>query len=484
MKTKRFPVIALIKPSMATGGRSLSKSPVGSSRIERRKLGKLLREKFSRTSHSIWKPGSNREDPIKLLEESDADRIKGLIPVKYQRMAESPFKFFRGAAIIQARDLATGGVSGIKVQACGDCHLMNFGGFASPERAMIFDINDFDETFPGAWEWDVKRLGASLVLAARDRSFSKANAEEAVRAAVAAYRERMAEFSEMKVLEIWYAQVTFDTLKEHFRKDPDTYARLSKKQKQGRSRTSEAVVPKLAEVVDGHWKIRDDPPVIYHFHEFAQDFEKKIGNIRGEYKKSLQADRRHLFERFAWKDSAVKVVGVGSVGTRCYLSLLVAGDDDPLFLQVKEARRSVLESPSGKSRYANQGYRVVEGLRVMQAASDIFLGWASTNRHDYYVRQFRDMKVSAEVETFLPRTLVAYATMCGWVLARAHAKAGDAAMIAGYLGSSDRFDAALTKYSQSYADQAERDFVVFQKAIRSGRLSTDPAKAADLEFLL
>ena len=438
------------------------------SKSERRKQGKALREKCPRTLQAEWKPRSKSQDIIKLLEESDADRIPGLIPVKYQRMSVSPFTFYRGAAIIQARDLANAPVSGITVQACGDCHLANFGGFASPERVLVFDINDFDETFPGPWEWDIKRLGASLVLAARDRSFSKAIADDAVRAAAASYRERMAEFAEMKVLDTWYAQVSIDALKEHFRKDPDMSARLSTKQKQARSRTSEAVIPKLTAVVDGRRKIKDDPPVIYHFHEFARDFEKQRLKFTEEYKQSLQADRRRLYERYRYQDAAIKVVGVGSVGTRCYLSLLLADEDDPLFLQFKEARRSVLESPRGKSRYAHQGYRVVEGMHVMQAASDIFLGWARTKGHDYYVRQFRDMKVSAEVETFRPSTLVGYATMCGWALARAHAKSGDAAMIAGYLGSTDQFDDALAQYSEAYADQAEPDYETFQSAIRSG----------------
>ena len=286
------------------------------------------------------------------------------------------------------------------VQACGDCHLANFGGFATPERALVFDINDFDETFPGPWEWDVKRLGASLVLAARDRSFSKSIADEAVRAAAASYRERMAEFAEMTVLETWYARVTIDALKEHFRKDGDMSTRLSAKQKQARSRNSEAVFPKLTAVVDGRTRIKDEPPIIYHFHEFAPDFENQRLKFTEEYKQSLQLDRRKLYERYRFQDAAIKVVGVGSVGTRCYLSLLLADDDDPLFLQFKEARRSVLEPPGRKSRYANQGYRVVEGIHVMQAASDIFLGWSHTKGHDYYVRQFRDMKVSAEVETF------------------------------------------------------------------------------------
>jgi uncharacterized protein (DUF2252 family) len=460
------------------------KSVAPISRSERHKQGKALREKCPRHLQAEWKPRSKSQDIVKLLEESDADRIAGLIPVKYQRMAESPFKFFRGAAIIQARDLANARVSGITVQACGDCHLMNFGGFASPERKLVFDINDFDETFPGPWEWDIKRLGASLVLAARDRSFSKAAANEAVRSAAASYRGRMSEFAETKVLDTWYAQVTFDALKEHFLKDPDMSARLSKKQKEARSRTSEAVVPKLTAVVDGRQKIKDEPPVIYHFNEFSGDFEKVRLKFTEEYKQSLQADRRRLYDRYRYQDSVVKVVGVGSVGTRCYLSLLLADEDDPLFLQFKEARRSVLESPRGKSRYAHQGYRVVEGVHVMQAASDIFLGWARTKGHDYYVRQFRDMKVSAEVETFRPSTLVGYADMCGWALARAHAKSGDAAMIAGYLGSSDQFDDALAQYSEAYADQAETDYETFQKAIRSGRLSTEPAKGAGLEFLL
>lgn len=454
------------------------------SKMERRKQGKSLREKCPRTAQAEWKPRSKSQDIIKPLEESDADRIPGLIPVKYQRMAESPFKFFRGAAIIQARDLANARVSGIIVQACGDCHLMNFGGFATPERTFVFDINDFDETFPGPWEWDMKRLGASLILAARDRSFSKQIAKDAVRAAAASYRERMHEFSDMTALETWYAQVNIDALREYFRKDADMSARLSKKQKQARSQTSEAVVPKLTAIVDGRRKIKDNPPVLFHFQQNIRDFEKVNRNHIEQYRKSLPADRLKLMDRFQFQDSAVKVVGVGSVGTRCYVHLLLANDDDPLFLQSKEARRSVLESPRGKSRFAHQGLRVVIGQRLMQAASDIFLGWfRSAHGHDYYVRQFRDMKVSAEVETFRPSTLVGYATMCGWVLARAHAKAGDASVIAGYLGSKDTFDEALVQYSAAYADQAERDFEIFKSAIRSGRLKTEPAKGAGLEFL-
>ena len=459
-------------------------STVASSRIEKRQQGKALREKVRRTSHAEWKPRAKSQDIVKLLEESDSDRIPGLIPVKYQRMSVSPFTFFRGAAIIQARDLVNGPASGIVVQACGDCHLANFGGFASPERVLVFDINDFDETFPGPWEWDLKRLGASLVLAARDRSFSKTVARQAAQAASASYRERMAEYAEMKVLDAWYARVSIDDLKEHFQNNQDLSARLARKQKQARSQNSEAVIPKLTEVVNGHRTIKDNPPVIYHFQEYVKNLEAGNARFIEEYKRSLQADRRELFERYRLEDAAIKVVGVGSVGTRCYLALFIAGDDDSLFMQIKEARRSVLESPRGKSRYAHQGLRVVEGQRLMQGASDIFLGWASTKNHNYYFRQFRDMKVSAEIETFKPSTLVAYATMCGWALARAHAKAGHAATISGYLGNTDQFDAALAKYSEAYADQAERDFETFKAAIRSGRLSIEAEKGAGLEFLL
>src|SRR5271169_6468319 len=454
-------------------------------RMEKRKQGKALREKCPRTAQAEWTPRRKSQDPIKWLEESDEDRIPGLIPVKYQRMAESAFKFFRGAAIIQARDLANARVSGITVQACGDCHLLNFGGFASPERTLVFDINDFDETYPGPWEWDLKRLGASLILAARDRGFSKGVADDAVRAAAACYRERMSAFAEMRVLDVWYAQVSMDAVAQYFKKDRDLSARIMKKKKQALSQTSEAVIPKLTALVDGRPKIKDNPPLIYHVQTGATDFAKHNKNHLEQYRKSLHHDRQVLFNRYRLEDVAIKVVGVGSVGTRCYLSLFVADDDEPLFLQIKEARRSVLETPRGKSRFAHQGYRVVYGQRLMQASSDIFLGWyRSAHGHDYYIRQFRDMKVSAEPETFKPSTLVAYATLCGWALARAHAKAGDAAIIAGYLGSTDQFDIALAKYSEAYANQAERDFELFQAAIRSGRLQTEPAKGADLGFLI
>jgi uncharacterized protein (DUF2252 family) len=294
----------------------------------------------------------------------------------------------------------------------------------------------------------------------------------------------MSEYAEMTVLDAWYATLDAEQVSEYFKNDKGMSARLARKQKQARSQNSEAVVPKLTEVVNGRRRFKDSPPVIYHFEEYAKNLEKGHQKFIEEYRQSLQPDRRQLFQHYRLEDSAIKVVGVGSVGTRCYLALFLAGESDPLFLQVKEARRSVLEKPTGRSRYAHQGVRVVEGQRLMQGASDIFLGWASTKNNDYYLRQFRDMKVSAEIETFRPATLVAYATLCGWALARAHAKAGDAAMIAGYLGSKDQFDVALAQYSEAYADQAERDFATFKAAISSGRLSTDAEKGAGLEFLL
>ncbi len=455
------------------------------SKAERRKQGRALREKHSRSAHAKWNPRSRSYDAVGLLEESNSDRIPGLIAVRYGRMAQSPFSFFRGSAIIQARDLMKSPVSGITVQVCGDCHLMNFGGFATPERSLAFDINDFDETYPGPWEWDIKRLVTSMVLAARDRGFSKKAADSAVRAVIETYRTRMSAFAEMNVLDIWYSQITIDDLKEFFRNDKDMLKRLSRKEKQAGSRTSEAVFPKLTEEVDGRRRIVDDPPFIYHFHENIPEYEKAQQHFIEHYKASLQEDRRRLYDRYKLQDVAIKVVGVGSVGTRCFVSLQLADDDDPLFLQIKEARRSVLEPPSRKSRFPHQGERIVTGQRLMQAASDIFLGWASVpDGHDYYVRQLRDMKVSAELDRYLPKTLTAYARMCGWALARAHAKAGDTCMIAGYLGSSDRFDDALVKYADAYADQVERDNETFRKAVRSGRIHTDTDETASLSFLL
>ena len=451
-------------------------------RKERLQQGKALREKCSRSMHAKYEPRPSSIDPIKLLEDSNIDRIPGLIAIRYQRMSESAFKFFRGSAIIQARDLEHSPVSGINVQLCGDCHLMNFGGFASAERSMVFDINDFDETFPGPWEWDVKRLVASLELAARELDFSKNVAENAIRAAVSSYRERISEFAEKTVLQRWYNQITVENLLEFFKKDKQMINRLKNVKPQAISKTSEAIFPKLAETVKGSAKIKEDPPLIYHPTQ-SLDINKLAQLSLEDYRKSLQTDRRHLLDRFHFQDAAIKVVGVGSVGMRCFVALFLADEDDPLFLQAKEARRSVLEPPIGKSLFEHQGHRVVHGQHVMQASSDIFLGWyRNVNGRDFYVRQLRDMKVSAEVETFNPRILTAYATMCGWALARAHAKAGEVEMIAGYLGTKENFDDALVRYAITYADQVERDFEAFKAAINSGRLKTKLGSPKTLEF--
>jgi len=363
---------------------------------------------------------------------------------------------------------------------------MNFGGFATPERHLVFDVNDFDETFPAPWEWDLKRLAASIAVAARHMSWSNAAAEDAVRAAVASYCRMMSEYAGYKALEMWYTQIRIEDLLAFFRADKAWVGRLKAAATKARSRTAEHVFPKLTAITDGRRTIVDNPPFIYHPQQTQQrTWARERQKYVRQYVASMGAERRAVYERYSWQDMAVKVVGVGSVGTRCFVDLYLAHDDDPLFLQVKEARRSVLEPPRGKSRFANQGERVVVGQRLMQAASDIFLGWLRVpGGHDYYVRQLRDMKVSAEVETFTPRMLRQYATMCGWALARAHAKAGDATAIAGYLGKGGQIEDALSSYAKAYADQVERDFDAFRKAIRLGKLKVDTDEADSLGFLL
>jgi uncharacterized protein (DUF2252 family) len=476
-------VVSMKRSSASVPDLKLTAHPT-KTRAERRKLGKALRDRCGRTEHALWKPRSGSIDPIEWIERGNEDRIAGLIPVRYGRMAQSALHFFRGTAIIQAHDLANDATTGVNVQLCGDCHLSNFGGFATPERALAFDINDFDETYPGPWEWDLKRLAASFVLAARYRSFSDGQAEDAARAAIRSYRERMDEYAEHSVLDMWYAQISLDDIAEFFKGNDDVVKRITRAKKKAQARTSEGVFPKLTVVKDGHAKIVDQPPLIYHYHDSVEDFEGARKKVIAGYLESLPADRRLLFERFQFQDTALKVVGVGSVGTRCFISLYLSDGEDPLFLQIKEARRSVLDRDE-TSIFEHQGARIVNGQRLMQSASDILLGWADLGTHQAFVRQLRDMKISVEVEATDPNALEAYGSMCGWALARAHGKAGDAATIAGYLGSSDKFDDALIAYSVAYADQVERDFAAFQKAIRSGRLKTDvDSTTGDLSFTL
>jgi uncharacterized protein (DUF2252 family) len=455
-----------------------------SSRAQRYELGRALRDACPRSAHASWQSRDGTIDPITLIEESNSGRIPGLVPVRYARMAESPFAFFRGSAIVQARDLLDTPISGPIVQLCGDCHLVNFGGFATPERNLVFDINDFDETFPGPWEWDIKRLAASIVLAARHRGFSEAAAREAVLAAVASYRRMTAEYGRLSPLDVWYAHIEFADLSAFFRRNADVLGTLEDAQRFARRRTSESIFPKLATVENGRPTIVDDPPFVYHFHQYVDEWEAMMRAFFKRYRRSLTSDRQRLFDRYRFEDVAIKVVGVGSVGTRCTIALFLADETDPLFLQMKEARRSVLEPAATESRFAHQGERVVTGQRLMQAASDIFLGFSEVpGSQDYYVRQLRDMKVSIDIETFRPRTLADYSAVCGWALARAHAKAGDPATIAGYLGSNDRFDRAIARYARAYADQVERDFGAFNSAIRSGRISTESGDLGAIEFL-
>ena len=448
---------------------------------ERYRHGKSLRQTTPRSAQAIWKQRHDSVDPVALIEESNGGRIPGLVPLRYARMAQSPFTFFRGSAILQARDLAHAAVSGATVQLCGDCHLMNFGGFATAERNLIFDINDFDETFPGPWEWDLKRLVASVLLAARSRSFSDTFAKDAVLAATASYRERIGEYAAMSPLDVWYTQIGFRDLRAFFRNRTRIAGDLRSGESIARRRTSESLFPKLTTIENGKARIVDNPPLVYHFGRYEEAWLETLRTFFDRYRSSMPEDRGRLFGRYRLQDIAVKVVGIGSVATRCIVALLLADETSPLFLQAKEARRSVLE-PAGSSRYEHQGARVVNGQRLMQAAGDIFLGWASAGPHDYYVRQLRDMKVSPPLEDLRPGAFIAYARMCGWALARAHAKAGDAAAIAGYVGAGDGFDRAMVKYAIAYANQVESDYARFERAIRSGRINAEVGEFSEAEF--
>jgi uncharacterized protein (DUF2252 family) len=440
-----------------------------------------LRAKCPRESHAETAiADAGNRDVVAIGQESDADRLKNLIPIRNGRMAQSPFAFFRGSAALQAFDLSRTPRSGIEVQACGDCHLSNFGGYATPERQLIFDINDFDETLAAPFEWDVKRLAASFVVAARSRSFDNVSARDMAVAAARSYRTSMRKRANSSVLESWYSTVSLDDAMRIVGTDDASLDRISKLVDKARRQTSEHVFHKLTTPVDGHPKILDQPPLIFHSEEDGIR-EAEVGAFLASYRSTLSQERRMLFDRYEFVDVAYKVVGVGSVGTRCLIALMMAEADDPLFLQVKEAKRSVLEPYTRQSPYENDGERVVIGQRLMQAASDIFLGWSHgpEGRH-FYVRQLRDMKMSPDVETQSRSVMRSYATLCGMTLARAHDKAGGSARVAGYLGKSDAFDEAIGDYAVAYADQVERDYDVFVKAIRSGKVKTDLSHS-DLE---
>jgi len=460
---------------------------------ERRAKGKSARELAPLASHNGWTTASDRPDPVTLLQAQNKTREPDLVPVRHGRMRVSPFTFYRGAAGIMAADLKDTPTAGLNVQLCGDAHLSNFGAFASPERTLLFDLNDFDETLPGPFEYDVKRMAASFTIAARNNGFSTADVTASTLASVRAYREAMIEFSAMGNMEIWYARLTeqdlMDTIntmvKATGKKQEDAQVKKGAQQAKktvlkAHTRDSLQALSKLAEVVDGRYRIVSQPPVVIPARDLesmygysADQIEELVHQQFRAYRETLQEDRRHLLERFEIVDLARKVVGVGSVGTRAFIVLLQGRDDqDPLFLQVKEASASVLEGHLPKSRFEEPGERVVQGQRLMQAASDIYLGWTKgveDNRHLYW-RQLRDMKGSALVETMTPVGLPVYAGICGWTLARAHARSGDAIELAAYMGKSDKFDRSITDFSERYADQNERDYQAFQQAIRSGQL--------------
>src|SRR5215211_4808139 len=412
---------------------------------QRHEQGRAARREVPRGAHAGWAPAPDRPDPVDLLEAQASDRIQELLPIRYARMMASPFAFMRGSAILMANDLASTPNSGIQAQLCGDAHLLNFGAYASPERALLFDLNDFDETMVGPWEWEVKRLAASFVVAGRDNGFDAADCRGAAQASVASYRRRMAEFSEMGELEVWYSRVGEEEVRGLLSgAKNNSKKKLSKTLRKARGRDSLQAFSKLTRVVDGRRMIIDDPPLLVRIPE-GDENRAQVYAILESYKRTLQEDRRHLLERYRFVDAARKVVGVGSVGTRAYVVLLEGRDqNDPLFLQVKEAGASVLERYLKSNNYEHHGHRVVAGQRLMQAASDIFLGWfRGTEGRDFYWRQLRDMKGSANVESMTPDELVIYAGLCGWTLARAHARSGDRVQIAGYLGKSERFDVAI-----------------------------------------
>ena len=460
---------------------------------DRRAKGKVARGRTPPSGHAGWAPATDRPDPVGLLEQQNRTREPDLLPVRHGRMLVSPFTFYRGAAKIMVADLAATPTAGLRVQLCGDAHLSNFGAFASPERLLLFGLNDFDETLPGPFEYDVKRMAASFTIAGRNNGFAKADTHAATLASVAAYREAMAGFAAMGTMDIWYARLDEDQLRKAIRSAAKASGKQAKTARRAEKRADKALakahtrdslqaLSKLAELVDGSYRIVSQPPIVVPARDLGavyglsgDEIERAVHKEFRAYRATLRDDQRHLLERFEILDVARKVVGVGSVGTRAFIVLLQGRDQhDPLFLQVKEATASVLEGHLPKSRHRQHGERVVYGQRMLQAASDIYLGWArgqiDTSRH-YYWRQLRDMKGSADVEAMSPIGLTFYAGICGWTLARAHARSGDPIAIAEYLDEDDQFDRSIADFSKRYADQNERDYQAFADAVRSGRLA-------------
>lgn len=451
------------------------------SRADQVSLGKDARGLAPLASHAEFTPGASR-DPVGLLLEQEQSRVPELVPVRHGRMLVSPFTYFRGAALPMAADLASTPVSGLRVQLCGDAHLSNFGAFASPERELVFDVNDFDETLPGPFEWDVKRLAASLAVAGRDNGFGRKDRRGVVLAGVESYRTAMREFAGQPFLHVWYAHLDLDKALRDFgpqlkKKQVKATEKLTAK---ARTHDSMQALDKLTTVTDGQRRIISNPPLIEPVEDIFPDEQASavhevIRGVLAKYRRTLQSDRKHLLEYFTLTQVARKVVGVGSVGTRCWIVLMRGADAaEPLFLQAKEAQPSVLEAWCGRSHYRSQGDRVVAGQHLMQAESDIFLGWTRATgadgiERDFYVRQLKDWKYSAPVEQMVPSGMKAYARMCGWTLARAHARSGDRIALAAYLGGSAKFDHAIAEFAETYADQNERDYAALQAAVNDGR---------------
>ncbi len=457
------------------------KSPLAAAATvaERRSAGKALRRREGFRALGTWRAPARRTDPVAVLKATDKGREPALLPIRYGRMMQSPFAFYRGAAAIMARDLSTVRTSGLLVQACGDAHLVNFGGFATPERRIAFDINDFDETLPAPWEWDVKRLAASFVVASRQNRLHKGDARDAAERCARSYREHMHAYAGESPLAVWRDHIDAEALivSIHSRK----WKKRLREQLAKASLESSVVehhAPKLVVFRRGVARIEDRPPLVFHRNDLdAERHERVIRQAFEQYRDTLPDDRRVLLDRYALEDMAAKVVGIGSVGTLCAVLLMMAEKRDALFLQVKEARASVLEPFAGKSGYANHGQRVVVGQRLMQAASDMFLGWTTLRGRHFYIRQLNDMKIKPAVELLDADGMGAYAEGCAWALARAHAKSGDAASISGYLGNTPAFDEAIARFALAYADQNERDYAALTDAIRRGRIEADAGAA-------
>jgi uncharacterized protein (DUF2252 family) len=481
------------KASRAAGssGSSPERADLELTRDERVAAGKQARKEVPRSSHGEWEPSSGRPDPVELLQEQATTRVPELVPIRYGRMSVSPFTFFRGAALLMSSDLSHTPDSGLQVQVCGDAHLSNFGGFASPERELVFDLNDFDETLPGPWEWDVKRLVASVAVAGRARGFSAGERRKLLLGCVARYRETIRRFASMGNLEVWYSTLSREALQDTMAglkagRRKEFQSRVAKATEKATTKDSMKAFAKLTTRVDGQLQIISDPPVIVRAVDLlpageASDLQSSMQGLFDEYKATLQDDRRRLLEGYRFVDIARKIVGVGSVGTRCWILLLEgrSTEQDPLFLQFKEAGPSVLERFLGDSEFENHGRRVVEGQRLMQSVSDIMLGWLHTDDgldgrpRDFYGRQLWDWKFSANVDAMTPRIMGPYVEMCAWTLARAHARSGDRVAIASYLGGSDVFDGAIADFAELYADQSERDYDALLAAIKSGRVAAE-----------